>query len=120
MVRIHDALGLTARVEYLRKLRFLRGFDDDDYLLFGNIFFSAAEPRIETTCDAVDLGRIRFWIKEAKARSDIAVFSVHSHEGSESMAETPGFLVELAHAAIDAGADVVVGHGPHRMRGVEI
>ena len=27
---------------------------------------------------------------------------------------------ELAHAVIDAGADIVVGHGPHRDRGIEI
>ena len=29
------------------------------------------------------------------------------------------FIVETAHAAIDAGADIVVGHGAHFLRGVE-
>ena len=32
----------------------------------------------------------------------------------------PPFLVAFAHAMIDAGADVVVGHGPHVLRAVEI
>ena len=30
------------------------------------------------------------------------------------------FLVAFAHAMIDAGADVVVGHGPHVVRGIEL
>jgi len=29
-------------------------------------------------------------------------------------------IVELAHAAIEAGADVFVGHGPHLDRGIEV
>src|SRR5206468_3121534 len=32
----------------------------------------------------------------------------------------PDFLVELAHDAIDNGADAFVGHGPHVLRGIEI
>jgi poly-gamma-glutamate synthesis protein (capsule biosynthesis protein) len=28
--------------------------------------------------------------------------------------------VDFAHAVVDAGADVVVGHGPHRVRGIEL
>jgi poly-gamma-glutamate synthesis protein (capsule biosynthesis protein) len=31
-----------------------------------------------------------------------------------------GFQVELAHAAVEAGADAVVCHGPHVVRGLEI
>jgi poly-gamma-glutamate synthesis protein (capsule biosynthesis protein) len=30
------------------------------------------------------------------------------------------FVVEFAHAMIDAGADMVVGHGPHILRGIEV
>ena len=29
-------------------------------------------------------------------------------------------MPKLAHAAIDAGADVFIGHGPHRLRAIEI
>ena len=32
----------------------------------------------------------------------------------------PQFLIEFARKMIDAGADVVVGHGPHVLRGIEI
>ena len=30
------------------------------------------------------------------------------------------YQVALAHAAVDAGADVVMGHGPHVIQGIEV
>ena len=33
--------------------------------------------------------------------------------------ENRGDPIEFAHAVIDAGADLVVGHGPHVMRAME-
>jgi poly-gamma-glutamate synthesis protein (capsule biosynthesis protein) len=69
-------------------------------------------------------------IKEAKRQADWVIFSFHSHEfgkggrltaandiGLEEMAD---FYVDFARAAIDAGADVVAGHGPHLTLGVEV
>ncbi len=35
------------------------------------------------------------------------------------LGEDRGDLIEFSHAVIDAGADVVFGHGPHIMRGME-
>jgi poly-gamma-glutamate synthesis protein (capsule biosynthesis protein) len=47
--------------------------------------------------------------------------SIHAHEGAPGDRESPAeFLVTFAHAAIDAGADLFVGHGPHVLRAVEI
>jgi hypothetical protein len=34
--------------------------------------------------------------------------------------EPADFIIDFAHACIDAGADIVVGHGPHMLRGLEI
>ena len=34
--------------------------------------------------------------------------------------ENRGNVWEFAHALVDTGADLVIGHGPHRLRGVEI
>jgi poly-gamma-glutamate capsule biosynthesis protein CapA/YwtB (metallophosphatase superfamily) len=34
--------------------------------------------------------------------------------------EKRGHLIQFAHAVIDAGADLVLGHGPHLLRGMEI
>ncbi|MGH7310734.1 MAG: CapA family protein [Candidatus Rokuibacteriota bacterium] len=66
-----------------------------------------------TAVDPKDLEGNLAAIREAAANADIVVLSVHAHrQGS--------WLVQFAHQAIDAGADVFVGHGPHRIMGVEI
>ena len=67
-----------------------------------------------------DLSAIIRWVEEAKLASDIAVVSIHAHEHATEKDEPADFIIEFAHAVIDAGADVVVGHGPHLLRGLEI
>src|SRR5688500_16261831 len=46
--------------------------------------------------------------------------AVHTGEAAESLGREPrGDLRRWARAVIDAGADAVIGHGPHVLRGVE-
>lgn len=52
-------------------------------------------------------------IREAVRNADFTIFSVHAHRQGR-------WYRELAHQAIDAGADIVLTHGPHRIRGIEI
>ncbi|MGH7499065.1 MAG: CapA family protein [Gemmatimonadales bacterium] len=48
------------------------------------------------------------------------VSALHVAEAAESLGDEPrGDLRSWARAVIDAGADAVVGHGPHVLRGVE-
>jgi poly-gamma-glutamate capsule biosynthesis protein CapA/YwtB (metallophosphatase superfamily) len=76
---------------------------------------------VVTKPDATDLAGITHSIREAKAMSDYVVTSIHAHEGAPGNNAAPAeFLVEFAHAAIDAGSDVFVGHGPMQLRGIEI
>lgn len=69
-------------------------------------------------------------VRQAKARGDFVVVSFHGgaegpaavwHEDSEEMfyGENRGNVVAFARAMVDAGADLVVGHGPHVLRAVE-
>ena len=44
----------------------------------------------------------------------------HVRRGVERyLGENRGDVVRFAHAVVDAGADLVVGHGPHVLRGME-
>jgi poly-gamma-glutamate synthesis protein (capsule biosynthesis protein) len=55
--------------------------------------------------------------------ADYVVVSIHSHEaapGANALQEPAQFVRDFAHAAVDAGADVFVGHGNHALRGIEI
>lgn len=76
-----------------------------------------------STPDPVDLAALTHSIRDAKGMADYVLASIHAHEGAPGpdSREVPAqFLIEFAHAAIDAGADVVVGHGPHVLRGIEV
>lgn len=69
-------------------------------------------------------------VKAAKAAHDLVVVSFHGGaegakalhvpEGRETFfGENRGDLRKFSRAVIDAGADVVIGHGPHVVRGLE-
>ena len=53
-------------------------------------------------------------------RADLVVVSLHAHEQGLTKEEPADFIRAFAHRVIDEGADVVVMHGPHLLRGMEI
>ncbi|RFZ95718.1 CapA family protein [Mucilaginibacter conchicola] len=70
-------------------------------------------------------------IRDLKAKSDVVIVSFHG--GGEGVGyehvidtveifkgENRGNLKKFTHAAIDAGADLVLGHGPHVTRAMEL
>ena len=73
-------------------------------------------PKILTWCDRDYLDQFRSDVSGLKAKSDIVVSSHHmGHRGP-----ILDFQVEIAHAAIDAGADVVMAHAEHYPLAIEI
>ncbi len=78
-----------------------------------------------------DVETARQVVSQAKKRSDLVVVSYHGGaEGTGAqhvpynteifVGEARGNLRVFTHAVIDSGADLVLGHGPHVMRGMEI
>ena len=83
------------------------------------------------TNDLRDLPEAARIVREARQGADLVVVSMHGGaEGADRQHVPPGhesFLGEdrgdlrtFARAVIDAGADLVVGHGPHVVRGMEV
>lgn len=66
------------------------------------------------SCKTALLDRIQF-AKENGAKLIIVSF----HWGTERMYTPEGIQVDLAHTAIDNGADLVIGHHPHVLQGIE-
>jgi poly-gamma-glutamate capsule biosynthesis protein CapA/YwtB (metallophosphatase superfamily) len=66
-----------------------------------------------------DLERLTASVREARRRADFVVVSAHLHWGRHGKSDVPVQKKSFAHAAIDAGADLFVGHGPHTLRGIE-
>ena len=83
-------------------------------------FAAGAKPEMVTEARADDVEAIAAAVREARRRADYVLVSIHAHEWESDVSSPARFLVGFAHAMIDAGADVVAGHGPHRLRGIEI
>lgn len=78
---------------------------------------------VRTFVNEKDEAEILKSIRDMSRRSDLSIFSLHTHEGENEnwyVSRPPEFIEKIAHDAIDAGADVVVGHGAHMLRGVEV
>ncbi len=81
--------------------------------------------------DVNDLPAATALVKQAKAAADLVIVSFHGGgEGTKAnrvvkgaekyLGENRGDLPAFTHAVIDAGADLVLGHGPHVLRGLEL
>jgi len=92
--------------------------------------FAAFAPNIGTV-KITDLPRAKAIVRGLDAASDIVIVSFHGGaEGNEYVhvprttevfyGENRGNVHAFAHAVIDAGADIVFGHGPHVTRAIEL
>ena len=73
-------------------------------------------PVVVTWADADYLRAFSEDVAALRARADVVVASCHWGLHKEVLA----YMREIAHAAIDAGADIVIGHGPHYSLAVEV
>jgi poly-gamma-glutamate capsule biosynthesis protein CapA/YwtB (metallophosphatase superfamily) len=83
------------------------------------------------TASLTDLATARALIRKARKRADIVVVAIHAGaEGSDALhvtgaeeiylGEDRGDAEGFSHMAVQAGADLVLGSGPHVLRGMEI
>jgi poly-gamma-glutamate capsule biosynthesis protein CapA/YwtB (metallophosphatase superfamily) len=90
----------------------------------GQIYRAAPKAGLYYDMDLYDHAGLLKAVREAKEKTDLVVFTIHAHESAtgtdDDTPEPPDFLVTLFHDAVDAGADEIIGGGPHSLRGVEI
>ena len=85
------------------------------------LFTEGEDFRIFSKCHAHDLtGNLRS-VDEAKQMSDLVIVSHHAAVAEGARGDNPTqYMVEFAHACIDAGADIYLAHGWHKTLGIEI
>ena len=68
-----------------------------------------------------DMERTLNSIRSASYYADFIVVSVHGHQfmSNGTKEDVPQFLRTFSHHCIDGGANIVVCHGPHLVRGIE-
>lgn len=134
LARMSGELGLTQQRVRQRAMFFSAQEapeDSKDVVNFlGRRFERGAEFAVSAKVSAGDAEANLRAIREARRQADWVIFSFHNHEFGPAGArdaktnvgleEPARFAVDFAHAAIEAGADVVAGHGPHLTLGVEI
>lgn len=121
LTELDRRLGLGAA----RELRIRLGFERPDppgiATLFDRKFRLGDPPGVQTELHAGDLAGNLTWIRDARRQADWVVVGVHAHEMRGGEREQPAeFIPAFCRQAVEAGADVVVGHGPHLLRGIEV
>ena len=98
-----------------------------DRVQFLGVWYKVGTPGTRSfEMNAADLREIMRSIRNGKYLSEFLIANCHCHQGSITGQQwlfedqTPEFLIDLAHQAIDNGADMFVGHGPHVLRGIQI
>lgn len=83
------------------------------------------------TASILDYEEVKRNVKSLRGQCDYVVVSFHGggegkgfqhvpHKGETAFGENRGDVEKFAHTAIDAGADIVFGHGPHVNRAMEL
>ena len=75
-------------------------------------------PKVTTVPDPGELERMQDDISRLKRQADIVIVSYHW--GISHHTELLDYQIEVAHEAIDAGADVIMGHGNHELGALEV
>jgi poly-gamma-glutamate capsule biosynthesis protein CapA/YwtB (metallophosphatase superfamily) len=75
--------------------------------------------RVHSFAHREDLAALLADVSAAKQQADVVMLSMHwgIHFVPRVIA---GYQREVAHAAIDAGVDIVLGHHPHILKGIEV
>ncbi|HEY4202507.1 MAG TPA: CapA family protein [Devosiaceae bacterium] len=77
-----------------------------------------AEPITRTFADQVELEAMREDVRKLRPKVDLVILSCHW--GVSGRGEPVEYQREIAHAALDTGADMVFGHHPHVVQGSEV
>jgi hypothetical protein len=106
--RGYDATPARAGVAPLRARTFYEQVD----------WQAGTPPRVVTMANAADLAALEDDVRRLREQADVVVVSMHwgIHFEPGTIAD---YQYEAAHAAIDAGADVILGHHGHVIKGVE-
>jgi len=125
--KVRDAV-YEHRTEYVNAVDPIPANEPADRLdLFGQRFKIGPRPGAYAyEMNQQDLRDILRSVRNGKQYADFMIATIHTHDLDASLVkphmgeQPPDFVVDLAHQAIDNGADVWVGHGIHLLRPIEI
>ena len=118
---IVDKTCMNANKLYSISLGYSNPLPEDQLNMAGLSFKLDTKTEKHTAPLKKDMERIIANIQEARRQADYVLVSIHSHTFEALDIVPPAeYLKTFAHECIDAGADAILGHGPHLLRGIEI
>lgn len=117
----------NAGIAYAGLIEFPVTIVERDSIRFGLCAFAPNRG----TCSITDINAAAEIVKDLKKKCDIVIVSFHGGaEGKDHQHVTRftesylgydrGNVYEFAHAMVDAGGDILFGHGPHVSRAIEV
>jgi poly-gamma-glutamate synthesis protein (capsule biosynthesis protein) len=98
--------------------------EKNEKLRFGFLGFSMTHPEEYYAGKNKPGTAFPFWGRYIAALDSLApkvdIMVVSFHWGAEKMVTPKAYQIDMAHAAIDRGADIVIGHHPHVLQGLEL
>ncbi|MDR7556060.1 MAG: CapA family protein [Armatimonadota bacterium] len=119
------ALVARTKVDQVRRYEVALGFrapDPEGVLSIGPVKFREGRRAGEAwEVNQRDVDEILRHVRDARRQADAVLLSFHAHEmGGGDPDAVPAFHREFCRLCIEAGCDAVIGHGPHRLRGIEV
>ncbi|HCN74303.1 CapA family protein [Pseudolactococcus plantarum] len=128
LAEIDHKLGTRASSEQGSRVETWSGPDDSAFK-FGSLWQEhvsielGEDYAVRTKANEQDQADILADIADAKNRADYVFVNFHAHEGlnEDWYADEPAaFIEKFAKSAIDHGADAVIGHGAHFLKGIAL
>ena len=125
----HDALARILECLPVEKLaghresplrRVLHRERGEGLSFFGTEFVCDDRFSVESWPARSDLEEIRESIRLARQAADWVVVSLHTHEYDERPDQPAAFAAQACREMVDAGAEAVIAHGAHGVRGIEL
>lgn len=123
--KVLDGLGISHAGNNRTNLAMTVVESNGKKIAFVGFAHNAVNPNVNELDAAAEL------VKAAKKKADLVVVSFHGGAEGEAAQNVPrsteifvgekrGNLPLFAKTVVDAGADLVLGHGPHVLRGIEV
>ena len=120
MKEIADAVGINLERDLDRRDGYLTELPENFFEFNTMLCETSDNSGIRSEMDKRDLERTINSIKVAKKNADYVFVSLHDHTFYKAIENVPPYLEDFCHICVDNGADAVIGHGPHLIRGIEI
>jgi poly-gamma-glutamate capsule biosynthesis protein CapA/YwtB (metallophosphatase superfamily) len=88
--------------------------------LFGRSIRKGEKTLVRFVLDAADERDLLAQVEATRRAAANLIVAIHSHEPSNHSDQPADFVRRFAQQLIERGATMVIGHGPHQLRGIEV